>query len=228
MSTTKKILLAEDESALRTIIAESLSTRGFAVTEVGDGASAMHSLIQNGFDIAVLDVMLPGMDGFTLVKELRKKDNTIPVLFLTSKTLPADVVQGFESGGNDYLKKPFAMEELVIRIQALLSPGRMIASVQQSAVSIGQYTFHPVKQQLHRGSEVIVLTARENEVLELLVQHKHTVVNKQVLLNSIWGDDNFFNARTLDVFITRLRKYLKQDPHVQIINVRGVGYKLVW
>lgn len=226
--TGKKILLAEDEAALRMIIAESLSVRGYAVTETGNGTAAMNSLEQDNFDIAVLDVMLPGMDGFTLVKELRKKENRIPVLFLTSKTLPTDVVQGFESGGNDYLKKPFAMEELVIRIQALLSPGRLITPATNNTLTIGQYMFHPIKQQLIRGEQVIVLTARENEVLELLVRHKHTIVNKKTLLKQIWGDDSFFNARTLDVFITRLRKYLKQDPHVQIINIRGVGYKLVW
>ncbi|HYE55116.1 MAG TPA: response regulator transcription factor [Chitinophagaceae bacterium] len=228
MDQHKKILLAEDEPALRNIIAESLSVRGFVITEAGSGPEALQLLQQEQFDLAVLDVMLPGQDGFAVVHELRRRHNQTPVIFLTSKTLPADVVKGFESGGNDYLKKPFAMEELVVRMQALLSPGRMIPPPAQALVSIGRYSFHPVKQLLMMGGETIELTARENEVLQLLVQHQHTLVHKQTLLNKIWGDDNFFNARTLDVFITRLRKYLKKDPHVQIINVRGVGYKLVW
>lgn len=142
--------------------------------------------------------------------------------------MPHDVVEGFESGGNDYVKKPFSMLELVARIKALLGKNRLLAATTPAQVAIGHYSFDAVKQQLIFNASLQQLTARESEVLWLLYRHNQTLLTKQQILNAIWGDDNFFNARTLDVFITRLRKHLKQDPQVQIINVRGSGYKLVW
>lgn len=227
MNIERHILLAEDESSLGAIIAESLEAAGFLVTHVTDGRLAYENLNAGGYALAVLDVMMPGMDGFTLVQQLRWNHNRIPVLFLTSKTMPHDVVTGFESGGNDYLKKPFSMMELVVRIKALLGANQHMAESIPSPVQIGHYHFDPIRQQLIIRTEQRQLTARESEILWLLFRHKQTLLSRQHILNSIWGDDNFFNARTLDVFITRLRKLLKQDPGIQIINVRGVGYKLV-
>lgn len=229
MNNLPKILLAEDELALGNIIAESLETSGFLVTHVTDGKEALRLLYTNNYDLALLDVMMPGMDGFAIAQELRLANYQLPILFLTSKTLPEDVVTGFESGGNDYLKKPFSMMELVVRIKGLLGTNRLQAgSLQRKPVMIGSYHFDPTRQQLIINADTYQLTARENDILWLLYRQKQNLLTKQELLNTIWGDDNFFNARTLDVFITRLRKLLKQDPRIQIINIRGAGYKLVW
>lgn len=229
MNNLPKILLAEDELALGNIIAESLETSGFLVTHVTDGKEALRLLHTNNYDLALLDVMMPGMDGFAIAQELRLANYQLPILFLTSKTLPEDVVTGFESGGNDYLKKPFSMMELVVRIKGLLGTNRLQAgSLQRKPVTIGSYHFDPTRQQLIIYADTYQLTARENDILWLLYRQKQNLLTKQELLNTIWGDDNFFNARTLDVFITRLRKLLKQDPRIQIINIRGAGYKLVW
>lgn len=230
MTTGKpKILLAEDEEALGNIVAESLEMRGFSVHHCKNGSEALSQLLNEQYDLALVDVMMPGIDGFTLVQKFRMQNTEMPVIFLTSKLLPNDVVTGFESGGNDYLKKPFSMEELVIRIKVLLSGNRLLKTKDQAVeVKIGAYLFNAARQELMYQTTLKKLTSRENEVLSLLFQHKHSVLSKQVLLNTIWGNDSFFNARTADVFISRLRKYLQEDPRVQIINVRGIGYKLVW
>jgi DNA-binding response OmpR family regulator len=229
MDKLPKILLAEDETALGNIIAESLEASGFSVTHVADGKEALQLLVTGSYDLALLDVMMPGMDGFAVTQQLRLVNSQVPVLFLTSKTMPHDVVTGFESGGNDYLKKPFSMMELVVRIKALLGNTRLQASgTHQGQVTIGRYHFDPTRQQLTFSADIRQLTARESEILWLLYLQKQSLVTKQQMLTTIWGDDNFFNARTLDVFITKLRKLLKQDPQVQIINIRGSGYKLVW
>lgn len=228
MAEQHTILLAEDEAALGGIIAESLTASGFAVTHVTNGKDALQKLQGGGFSLALLDVMMPGMDGFTVAQQLRVTNRHMPIIFLTSKTMPHDVVAGFESGGNDYVKKPFSMLELVTRIKALLGQNRLLAAITPAQVNIGRYSFDAVKQQLVFNATLQQLTARESEVLWLLYRHNQTLLTRQQILNAIWGDDNFFNARTLDVFITRLRKHLKQDPQVQIINVRGSGYKLVW
>jgi DNA-binding response OmpR family regulator len=225
----KKLLLIEDERPLAGIIADSLITEGFEVECIHDGRLAFERLQHFHFDIMVVDVMLPGMDGFSLVKKFRAFNRDTPIIFLTSKTMPHDVVKGFECGANDYLKKPFGMEELVIRLKVLLSSSRMMLQANTNQVfNIGKYRFDSVKQQLIFQKDQIPLTSRESEILLLLCLDGKTLVPKQKILNAIWGSDNFFHSRTLDVFITRLRKYLKEDPEVQIINLRGLGYKLVW
>jgi DNA-binding response OmpR family regulator len=225
----KKLLLAEDEKALAEIIAESLATQHYDVDCVDNGMQAVSRLQVGSYDIVVMDVMLPGMDGFSVIKKFRQFNQLTPVIFLTSKTMPHDVVTGFECGGNDYLKKPFSMEELVIRLKVLLSSNRIISEeAGEQVYHIGKYQYDSVKQRLVLNEKVTRLTARENEILRLLCINKHIAVEKGKMLIGVWGSDNFFNARTLDVFITRLRKYLKDDPNVQVINLRGVGYKLVW
>lgn len=222
------ILLAEDEEELGTIIVESLVTRGFLVSHVTNGREALAALRSRQYDMAVLDVMMPQLDGFSVVKKIRDEQLTLPVLFLTGKTMTEHVVEGFESGGNDYLKKPFAMEELVIRIRSLLmhiKPGKLLI---HDIITIGHYQLHIPRQILSIDSTVRQLTARETTLLTMLYETNQTVLEKKVVLTQIWGEDNFFNARTLDVFITKLRKYFAEDPSVKIINIRGVGYKLVW
>jgi DNA-binding response OmpR family regulator len=223
------ILLSEDEQSLGSIIAENLESAGFSVMHVLSGYDALAALKMQAFSIIVLDVMMPGINGFELAREIRKSDSLVPILFLTSKTMPQDVVDGFESGGNDYLRKPFAMQELVIRIKVLLSDGRLLKKQEQRGpVNIGLYQFDPVKQELVFNLRRQTLTAREAELLWLLYENRQELNSKKKILEAIWGDDNFFNSRTLDVFITKLRKHLREDAGVQIINIRGVGYKLVW
>lgn len=229
MSSTKaKILLAEDEEALGMIIRESLESRDFEVIFCADGVQAKEAYELEKPDILVLDVMMPKLDGFSLVKELRKQDQYIPIIFLTAKSRTEDVVEGFGYGANDYLKKPFSMEELIVRINALLNKKSRSKSPDQQT-EIGQFLFHPQKQTLlHQPTEEEAhLTHREAMLLLALLQHINELTDRQSILKSLWGSDDFFNARSMDVFITKLRKKLSKDPSIQIINVRGYGYKLV-
>lgn len=227
MSTEAKVLLAEDEEALGMIIRESLESRGFNVTFCRDGEQARAAYEEEKPDILVLDVMMPKLDGFSLVQELRKQDQYIPIIFLTAKSRPEDVVEGFGYGANDYLKKPFSMEELIVRINALLN--RKTAKSPDQETELGQFLFHPQKQTLlHQPTGVEEnLTHREAMLLLALIQHVNELTDRQKILKSLWGSDDFFNARSMDVFITKLRKKLSKDPTIQIINVRGYGYKLV-
>jgi DNA-binding response OmpR family regulator len=227
-----QVLLAEDELALAHIVRESLEERDFDVTLCHDGEQALLKYRSLKPDILALDVMMPKMDGFTVAKHVREKDKTTPIIFLTAKSQPKDVVEGFEVGANDYLKKPFSVEELIVRIKVLLSDNRLLDNTSgKKAVNnfqIGSLLFDPSKNTLMQGINVKQLTSRESEVLDHLCRQRHEVVDRKVLLQNIWGNDNIFNARSLDVFITKLRKHLEADPSIQIINIRGIGYKLVW
>lgn len=222
-----KVLLAEDEAALGMIIKESLESRGFDVTFCKDGEEARQAFEKEKPEILVLDVMMPKLDGFSLVKEIRKKDQLIPIIFLTAKSRTEDVVEGFGYGANDYLKKPFSMEELIVRIQALLS--RKSVKVGEGTQQIGSYDFDFQKQTLiHKPSnEESRLTHREAQLLDALIKNVNELTDRQEILNSLWGNDDFFNARSMDVFISKLRKKLAEDPNIEIINVRGYGYKLI-
>lgn len=220
-----KILLAEDELALGTIVKESLETRGYDVVFCADGEEAKIKYEQLKPEILVLDVMMPKKDGFSLVKEIRKKNEKIPVIFLTAKSRTEDVVEGFGYGANDYLKKPFSMEELIVRIQALLD--RRGGKQAAEDVQIGAYTFNFSKQTLAFGGSEEMLTHREAQLLQELFNHRNELTERTLILNTLWGSDDFFNARSMDVFITKLRKKLSNDPNIQILNIRGYGYKLV-
>jgi DNA-binding response OmpR family regulator len=220
-----KIVLAEDEAALGQIIKESLETRDFDVILCENGEKAFEAYTREGPDILVLDVMMPKKDGFTLAKEIRAIDDTIPIIFLTAKSQTQDVVEGFSIGGNDYLKKPFSMEELIVRIHNLISR----ANNQKTAkvLEVGAYAFDFPKQQLQFKDEAPAqLTHREAHLLFHLIKNKNQVLDRSLILNKLWGTDDFFSARSMDVFITKLRKKLKKDETIQIINVRGYGYKL--
>ncbi|MTE28141.1 response regulator transcription factor [Winogradskyella ouciana] len=220
-----KLLLAEDESALGQIIKESLETRDFEVILCDNGEKAFEKYKSESPEILVLDVMMPKKDGFTLAKEIRAIDDTIPIIFLTAKSQTADVVEGFSIGGNDYLKKPFSMEELIVRIYNLLS--RTKVQKASKILEIGNYIFDFPKQRLQfKDEETIQLTHREAHLLFHLINNKNQVLDRSVILNKLWGTDDFFSARSMDVFITKLRKKLKKDETIQIINVRGFGYKL--
>lgn len=222
-----KVLLLEDELQLAKIVAETLRKRDFAVTHVVNGVLGMDVLRKNDFDICIVDVMMPFMDGFSFVEQLRKTDKQLPVLFLTAKSQTEDVIKGYESGGNDYLKKPFSLEELILRLNELLR--RKVAARSSSSVAVGRYTFYNNKQELWLDGRLhSKLSHRENELLNLLIENKNQVLDRKAVLLKLWGDDNFFNTRTMDVFITKLRKRLQQDQSVEIINMRGVGYKLIF
>lgn len=219
------IVYAEDEESLALIVKESLESKGFEVVYCADGFEALCKLETAYPDILVLDVMMPKMDGFTLAKKIRQNDRDIPIIFLTAKTQTKDVVEGFELGANDYLKKPFSIEELIVRVNALLN--RSIEKSKQQNIKIGSFTFNHIKQQLARDNEAVNLTHREAELLFYLSKNRNEVLERTFILNKIWGDDDFYTTRSMDVFITKLRKKLSKDNNVQIINIRGIGYKLI-
>ena len=225
MNNRIKILLAEDEPSLGQIIKESLETRNFEVLLCVDGEQAYKTYIAEKPLLLVLDVMMPKKDGFTLAKEIRQEDPEIPIIFLTAKSQTKDVVKGFNIGGNDYLKKPFSMEELIVRINALLN--RNNAENINNPIQLGNYIFNLKKQTLQTGSMTEALTHREAHLLYHLIKNKNQVLERPFILKKLWGDDDFFNARSMDVFISKLRKKLKKDSSIQIINVRGYGYKLI-
>lgn len=224
------VLLAEDELALAHIVCENLEERGYNVILCANGRDALERYKDAKPNILVLDIMMPLMDGFAVAKAIRKDDQKTPIIFLTAKSQPKDVVAGFELGANDYLKKPFSIEELIIRIQVQLSKHGILKSkdtLKNESFRFGEFTFLPRKNTLEYGVLIKQLTSRESEVLKLLCQNHQRVIAHTVILKEIWGNDNIFTARSLDVFISKLRRHLSNDPSVQIINVRGVGYKLV-
>ncbi|MDT7830842.1 response regulator transcription factor [Flavobacteriaceae bacterium S356] len=220
-----KVLLAEDEPSLGQIIKESLETRDFNVIHASNGEVAYELYQKEEPDILVLDVMMPKKDGFTLAQEIRKENKAIPIIFLTAKSQTQDVLEGFHIGGNDYLKKPFSMEELIVRIKALLD--RIALTKNNEHLPLGDYSFNYTKQKLLFQEETILLTHRESELLYHLYQRKNEILDRAFILKKLWGDNDFFNARSMDVFISKLRKKLHKDPKIQILNVRGFGYKLL-
>ncbi|WP_057940230.1 response regulator transcription factor [Algoriphagus resistens] len=221
-----RILLAEDEMALGMIVQESLESRDFHVTLCPDGLQAWESYQQSKPDVLVLDVMMPKKDGFALAGQIRKTDPYTPIIFLTSKSQTEDVLKGFGLGANDYVRKPFSLEELIVRIKAQLN--RLLLRQNQSDwVQLGMYEFHPTKQLLKLEKGEFQLTSRESQLLKILLENANQITDRSLILTQIWGSDDFFNARSMDVFITRLRKKLQEDPQIQILNVRGFGYKLV-
>lgn len=225
------ILLVEDELPLAEIIKDTLEIRGFKVLHAATCVKGM-SLFQNERpQLILLDVTLPDGDGFGFARMVRKIELSIPIIFLTSRSLPDDVVKGFESGGNDYVKKPFNIEELIVRIRALLSKEKtlFIGDEEKSELyTIGKFKFNYQESFLERGEYHISLTWRESELLKLLVLNHKQVLSRKVILEHIWGTDDFFAGRSMDVFITKLRKYLRDDPSVRIMNIRGIGYKLLF
>ncbi len=221
-----KILLAEDEPSLGQIIKESLETRNFEVLLCPNGEHAYKTYKSENPLLLVLDVMMPKKDGFTLAKEIRQENPNIPIIFLTAKSQTEDVVEGFNIGGNDYLKKPFSMEELIVRINSLLKRNKNEDNI--GPIALGKFLFDLKKQTLKIHKKTETLTHREAHLLFHLIKNKDQILDRSVILKKLWGDDDFFNARSMDVFITKLRKKLKSDPTIQIINVRGYGYKLIY
>jgi DNA-binding response OmpR family regulator len=223
-----KVLYAEDELFLGKIVKESLESRGFAVQMEADGANVVALFKKDKPDICVLDVMLPNKDGFAIADEIRLLDEEVPIIFLTAKTQTEDVVKGFSLGGNDYVRKPFSIEELIVRIQNLLrNKGTALQKISGGVVTMGKYSFLLNRQVLSGGSEERKLSFRESELLKLLYENREKIIDRRDILNLLWGNDSFFNSRNLDVYITKLRGYLKDDPSLEIITIKGVGYRFV-
>jgi DNA-binding response OmpR family regulator len=226
--TNTKILLAEDDSNLGILLKNYLSAKSFETTLFTNGISAMEAFSKEHYNLCILDIMMPEMDGLTLAWEIRKVNPAIPIIFLTAKSQKEDILEGFRSGADDYITKPFSMEELLYRIQAILKRTAGSATLKKGDhYQIGNYTFDPLKQLLSFGGESVKLTTKESELLELLSSHANEILERNFALKSIWIDDNYFNARSMDVYITRLRKYLKKDLSVKILNIHGRGYKLI-
>lgn len=223
------ILLAEDEAVLGKLVKEAMENKGFAVQWAKNGSDALQAYKKEQPDICILDVMMPGIDGFTLAKQIRAINADIPILFLTARSQTSDVLKGYESGGNDYLRKPFSLEELYLRINELLRRTKTTVSTEDIAdeYKIGKYTFLPQAQLLSMGNEKIKLSNKETLLLQELVIHKNKLMERRQTLIKLWGDDNFFNGRNMDVYIAKLRKHLAADASLSIINVRGHGFKLV-
>ncbi len=223
-----KVLYVEDELFLGKIVKETLELRGFEVIMESDGADVIKTFEKCHPDICVLDVMLPNRSGFELAEDIRKLNDDVPVIFLTAKTQTDDVVHGFKIGGNDYIRKPFSMEELIVRIENALRLKKEEAfTIIGDMVTIGKYQFHLNKQVLATGSEEKKLSYRESELLKYLYQHREQIIDRRDLLNHIWGNDSFFNSRNLDVYITKIRGYLKEDNALEIITIKGVGYRFI-
>jgi DNA-binding response OmpR family regulator len=223
-----KIFYVEDEIFLAKIVSETLQSKGYDVVLENDGGLAVKRFLDAQPDVCLLDVMLPNKDGFAIADEIREKDPKVPIIFLTAKSGVNDVVNGFKIGGNDYIKKPFSMEELIVRIEHVLkqSPGTP-AQKQEEEIKLGGYTFHINRQTLSYDGEQRKLSYRESELLKILYQNREQILERRDILNLLWGSDSFFNSRNLDVYITKLRNYLKLDPSIEIITIKGIGYRFV-
>lgn len=218
-----RILYVEDEPFLGKIVKESLESRNYEVRMVQDGRLVMSEFADMKPEICVLDVMLPHKDGYSLARNIREIDPAVPIIFVTAKTQTEDVLKGFESGGNDYLRKPFSMEELIVRVNNLVMMTSKPVS-QPEEILLGSYSFLPHKYELKRGEAVRKLSHREAVLLQILSENKNRTVSRKEVLMRVWGDDSFFNSRNLDVYITKLRDYLREDPGVQITTIKGIGY----
>ncbi|HMC85550.1 MAG TPA: response regulator transcription factor [Chitinophagaceae bacterium] len=222
------ILYVEDELFLGKIVKESLQSRGFTVHMESDGANALGMFKKVMPDVCVLDVMLPNKDGFEIAEEIRSINTSVPILFLTAKTQTNDVVKGFTLGGNDYIRKPFSMEELIVRIENVLrkKEGKAI-SISADSIQMGKYIFYTNRQLLVAGKEEKKLSYRESELLKILYENRDGIIDRKNILNLLWGNDSFFNSRNLDVYINKIRGYIKGDESLEILTIKGIGYRFV-
>lgn len=226
MNQNTSILLVEDDMNLGFVIQDNLKMNGFQVHLCQDGKAGLKAFGDNSFDLCLLDVMLPKKDGFSLAHDIRKINPEVPIIFLTAKAMLDDKIKGFNLGADDYITKPFNPEELVLRIEAILRRSLGTAKNNSSEYSLGRFTYDPTNYILKHPKGDKKLTKKEAEILKLLCDHKGKVLERDLVLNMVWGDDSYFNGRSLDVFITKLRKYLKMDSSVKITNIHGVGFKL--
>ncbi|HTL09574.1 MAG TPA: response regulator transcription factor [Chitinophagaceae bacterium] len=223
-----KILYAEDEIFLGKIVKESLQSRGFTVYMEADGAQVLDLFKKVQPDICVLDIMMPNRDGFEVATAIRAVNASVPIIFLTAKTQTGDVVKGFTLGGNDYIRKPFSMEELIVRIENLLRKKQGKPSgTGAETIALGKFQFFTNRQLLVAGKEERKLSYRECELLKLLYENRDGIIDRKNILTVLWGNDSFFNSRNLDVYINKLRSYLKEDDSIEILTIKGIGYRFV-
>ncbi|MCH2223692.1 MAG: response regulator transcription factor [Crocinitomicaceae bacterium] len=227
MENNTSILLAEDDLNLGQLLQTYLTSKGFKVSLAQNGKIAFNKFNQGTFDFCIFDVMMPEMDGFTLAKEIRQIDKKVPILFLTAKSMKEDKLEGFSIGADDYLTKPFSMEELLARMTAILRRIETKEVDVNTEKTIGKIKYEPELRLLHLEKETKKLTTKENQLLSLLVKNKNDILDRNATLRAIWGDDNYFNGRSMDVYIAKLRKALKEDPTIQIMNIHGKGFKLI-
>ncbi len=222
-----RVLYVEDETFLAKIVSETLESRGYEVVLEEDGGRALQRFIEAKPDVCVLDIMLPNKDGFAIADEIREKDTAVPIIFLSARSQTTDVVTGFKLGANDYIRKPFSIEELIVRIENVLRNKEATPAEGQEEAKMGDYTFNIRRQTLTHPAEQRKLSYRESELLRLLYESRDKIVERSEILTLLWGSDSFFNSRTLDVYITKLRGYLKHDPGIEIITIKGIGYRFV-
>lgn len=221
------ILLCEDEESLGMLVREYLQAKGYDAELFLDGEAGFRAFMRNKYDMCLLDVMMPKMDGFALAHAIRERNSEVPIIFLTARNLKEDIFEGFEAGADDYLTKPFSMDELVYRMEAILRRVRGKNQRNVTRYQLGRFVFDKKRQTLDDGTTSTKLTTKETELLALLCMHANEVLERELALKTIWEDDNYFNARSMDVYITKLRKHLRQDPSLEINNVHGKGYRLV-
>lgn len=229
MSSKAKILYVEDDEALSYVTRENLELRGYEVDYAIDGEIALKKSLENNYDICLLDVMLPKLDGYTLATKIRERNDDVPIIFLTAKSAKEDKIQGLKLGADDYITKPFSIEELVLKIEVFLRRSQRtgtVSSKSANALNLGKYVFDYAGQQLKFDNQVTKLTFKENELLLFLIKADGTVVRREEILEKLWNDSSYFAGRSLDVFISRLRKYLKEDPRIVVENIHGVGFRL--
>ena len=222
-----RILLCEDDENLGMLLREYLQAKGYNADLLPDGESGYKAFLKGKYDLCVLDVMMPKKDGFALAQEIRTVNGEVPIIFLTAKSLKEDILEGFKIGADDYITKPFSMEELVLRIEAILRRVHGKKTKESTQYQIGRFLFDTQKQLLTIGDKQTKLTTKENELLSLLCSHSNEILQRDFALKTIWIDDNYFNARSMDVYITKLRKHLRDDDQIEIINIHGKGYKLI-
>lgn len=221
------VLLIEDDANLGSVTSEYLLAKGFNCRWEQNGELGYKSFVKNQYDIIILDVMMPIKDGFSTARDIRGIDKEVPIIFLTAKSMKEDTLKGFELGGDDYITKPFNMEELVARINAILKRSKKVSDSHYDDIIIGNLIFNPKKQILSKDDFSVNLTTKESDLLTLLFKNKNNILERNHALKAIWGDDNYFNGRSMDVYIAKLRKHLKHDKNIEIINVHGKGFKLL-
>ncbi|MCE1197657.1 MAG: response regulator transcription factor [Marinilabiliales bacterium] len=227
MEKKMRVILSEDDENLGSLLREYLIAKGYDTDLYPDGDAAYKGFQKNQYDLCIFDVMMPKKDGFTLAKEIRMINSEIPIIFLTAKNMKEDVIEGFRLGADDYMTKPFSMEELIFRIEAILRRTMGEADNTQMVFKLGKFTFDARKQTLSDDNDSTKLTTKESELLRLLCVNANKVLERNYALKTIWVDDNYFNARSMDVYITKLRKHLKDEVGIEIINIHGKGYKLI-
>ncbi len=222
-----RVLLVEDDENLGGLLKDYLIVKGYDATLAADGNKGYKAFMQDKFDICILDIMMPHKDGISLAKDIRAINSEIPIIFLTARSMQDDIIDGFRAGADDYLKKPFNMEELIFRIEAILKRSLRKTELVNQEFSFGKYVFNPNNRLLYFDGEPQKLTTKESELLKLLFMYKNDVLERNYALQQIWGDDTYFNARSMDVYITKLRKLLNKEPSIEIINIHGKGFKLI-